>query len=197
MKTIAVDVDDVLAQSAKGLTAFSNQTWGTTLTPSDYDEHWANMWGVDIEEVKRRTQIFYDSKIVQTYLPMQGAVEVLHKLKSRFNLVILTSRGSAIREDTEDWVEKYYKGIFSEVHLSGIWDDIALHKYEVTKTDICKQIGAEYLIDDQLKHCISANGAGISSILYGDYSWNDMNDLPNGIFRAHSWNQIEEYFETR
>lgn len=195
MKTIAVDVDDVLAQSAKGLTAFSNMQWGTTLTPMDYDEHWANMWGVDIEEVKRRTQVFYDSGIVRNYLPMDGANEVLVKLKNRYNLVILTSRGSTIRQDTQDWVEKYYPDIFSEVHLSGIWDDIALHKYEVTKTDICRQIGAEYLIDDQLKHCISANDAGITSLLFGDYTWNQMSDLPNGIIKSHTWKDVDNYFE--
>lgn len=197
MKTIAVDVDDVLAQSAVGLTTFSNAQWGTSLLPSDYDEHWANMWGVDIEEVKRRTQIFYDSGIVRDYPPMEGALDALRMLKQHYNLVILTSRGSAIRQDTLDWVEKHYKDIFSDVHLSGIWDDIALHKYEVTKTDICRRIGAEFLIDDQLKHCISANEAGITSILYGDYKWNHMADLPNGIERVDSWKQIEEYFEAR
>jgi 5'(3')-deoxyribonucleotidase len=197
MKTIAVDVDDVIAQSAKGLTAFSNEQWGTSLTAMDYDEHWANMWGVDIDEVKKRTQVFYDSGIVRTYLPIDGAKETLVKLKNRFNLVILTSRGSAIRQDTQDWVETYYPDIFSEVHLSGIWDDIALHKYEVTKTDICKQIGAEYLIDDQLKHCISANGAGITSLLFGDYTWNQMRNLPKGIVTSHTWKDVDRYFETQ
>lgn len=196
MKTIAVDVDDVLAQSAKGLTAFSNRQWGTNLAPMDYDEHWANMWGVDIEEVKKRTQVFHDSGIVRNYEPMEGAVDVLLWLKNRYNLVILTSRGSAIRQDTRDWVDTYYPNIFTEVHLSGIWDDIALHKYEVTKTDICKQIGAEYLIDDQLKHCLSANDAGITSLLFGDYKWNYTSKLPRSIVKVTSWNDIKDYFES-
>ena len=40
---IAVDVDDVLAENAAGVVAFSNQRWGRNLTVDDYDEHWAKM----------------------------------------------------------------------------------------------------------------------------------------------------------
>jgi hypothetical protein len=46
---IAVDVDDVLSQSAKGFVAYSNQRWGTKPTVDDYDDHWAEMWKIERE----------------------------------------------------------------------------------------------------------------------------------------------------
>lgn len=45
--TIAVDIDDVLADNAAGFVTFSNERWGTNLTPDDYGEHWVKVWQVD------------------------------------------------------------------------------------------------------------------------------------------------------
>lgn len=40
LKTIAVDLDDVLAISAQALVEYSNSRWGTRLTVEEYDEDW-------------------------------------------------------------------------------------------------------------------------------------------------------------
>lgn len=45
MKTIAVDLDDVLSASVPGFVAYSNKRWGTTLTLDDYDEDCAAIAG--------------------------------------------------------------------------------------------------------------------------------------------------------
>ena len=44
---IAIDIDDVLAESAKVFIEYSNNTWGTSLTVGDYIEDWSKMWQVD------------------------------------------------------------------------------------------------------------------------------------------------------
>lgn len=51
-RTIGIDVDDVLSQSAVGFVAYSNQRWLTNLTPDDYDEHWAEMWKIELAEAE-------------------------------------------------------------------------------------------------------------------------------------------------
>ena len=77
---IAVDVDDVLAENAAGIVAFSNQRWGTNLTVDDYDEHWAKMWQVDNAEVERRTAEIVSTSLSAGYGHIGGALEVLeHK----------------------------------------------------------------------------------------------------------------------
>jgi uncharacterized HAD superfamily protein len=197
MKTIAVDIDDVLAASAEGFVEFSNERWGTNLKVTDYDEHWVNMWQVSIEEVRKRTHEWYDAKLVTTYQPKDDAKEVLTKLAKRFKLVVATARAVDLQKDTLDWIDVHYKGVFSEVHHAGIWDSITMGKYNATKTELCKQIGADYLVDDQLKHCLSADEAGISAVLFGDYTWNQKEDLPQTIHRAISWNEVLRYFENK
>lgn len=197
MKTIAVDIDDVLASSAEDFVIFSNQRWGTHLTVADYNEHWADMWQVSIDEVRKRTQEWYDAKLVAVYAPKDNAKSTLIKLAKRFKLVVATARAVELQKDTLDWIDKHYSNIFSEVHHAGIWDSITMGGYQATKTELCKQIGADYLVDDQLKHCLSANEAGIKTVLFGDYSWNRKDDLPKSIYRAMNWNEVLSYFEDR
>ena len=101
---IAVDIDDVLADNAKGFIEFSNRTWGTTLLPSDYQEHWSDMWQVDNAEAERRAQEFHGSGSLQDYDHDVSAFDVLVKLKDTYDLVIITSRRISAKEETIAWV---------------------------------------------------------------------------------------------
>lgn len=198
MKTIAVDIDDVLALSAKDFIAFTNQRWGTNLTIDDFDEHWAKVWQVDHEEELKRKDEFLSSGIIKNYDHFPEAIEVLKALKKNYKLVVLTSRVKALNQDTQNWINKNFKGLFSEIHLSGIWDDpnqLSIEKIHYTKAEVFRKIGADYLIDDQLKHCIGVSKAGMPALLFGDYAWNQTESkLPKNITRVKDWYEVLEYF---
>ena len=70
-------------------------------------------------------------------------------------------------------------------------------RLKATKADIVKQIGADYLIDDQPKHCFAAAEAGITSLLFGDYRWNRNVKLPEGVVKVRTWHEVLEYFDGR
>lgn len=199
-QTIAVDIDDVLAANAEGFVAFSNQRWGTKLKPDDYSEHWAEMWAIDHDEVDKRRMEIINAKVFTKHRFFDEAKPVLIKLKERYKLVIVTSRGPLIKLETLKWIEKEYKGIFSEVHFAMIWDDSKtdiLKKLKFTKAEILQQVDAHYLIDDQPKHCIAAAEAGIASLLFGDYRWNHDTKLVPNMVRAKTWQEVLEYFDAR
>ncbi len=197
-KTIAVDVDDVIASHAEALIEFSNQRWGTNLTINDYDEHWAKMWRVDQLELEKRAQEFF--KDFPSFKRFPDALEVLKALANKYKLVILTSRRQELAKDTKEWLNKYYPNIFSEIHYSGIWDNEQEHsnkKIKATKGELVKQIGADYLIDDQPKHCVAAAEAGVRALLFGDYSWQVVEKLPAGVVRVKDWPAVLEYFDAQ
>jgi len=78
-----------------------------------------------------------------------------------------------------------------------MWDRTDLHileRLKGTKNDVIKQIGADYLIDDQPKHCIAAAKAGIKTVLFGDYKWNRDLKLRKNMVRARNWQEVLEYF---
>ncbi len=197
-KTIAVDIDDVLAANAESFAAFSNKRWGTNLKPDDYSEHWAEMWNIDIKHAQRRREVIIKEKLFTSYRFFDEAKIILKRLKERYKLVIVSSRSLEIQKETLDWLETEFKGIFSEIHFAKIWDDPNLNvlkKLELTKTEICREIGADYLVDDQPKHCIAAANAGIEALLFGEYGWNKDSSLPNGVTRVKNWLEVEKFFD--
>jgi uncharacterized HAD superfamily protein len=198
-KTVAVDVDDVLASLARSFVEFSNEKWGTHLTIDDYGEHWHKLWAVDDEEelYKKADEFF---KIYPKFKVIPSAHEALKHLSLKYKLVVVTSRRKKLDKITEEWLKQNYKGIFSEIHYSGIWDDLqraTSHKIKLTKAEVCRQIGADYLIDDQPKHCMAAAEAGITSLVFGDYSWNKDIELGPNMVRVKNWQEVLEYFDDK
>ena len=193
--TIAVDIDDVLSASAAGWVAFSNAKWGTNLAVEDYDENWAKMWGIDHEEGKKRAHIIYRSGVVKDFDPYDEALPVVRKLAESHKLVIVTSRVSNVHKDTLEWLDKHYKGIFSEIHLAGFYEDQPKDAHIHTKAELCRKIGVDYLIDDQPKHCLATAAIGIPALLFGSYAWTPVRDLPAGVTHVRNWQEVLEYFD--
>ncbi len=198
--TIAVDIDDVLAANAEAFIDFTNKRWGTNLTPRDYTEHWIEVWQVDHEEEMRRIDAVHKAMIFKDYRHFPEAIPILKQLSEKYDLVVLTARQKVISRDTLDWIERYYKGIFSDVHFAGIWDGMNRDSHvriKYTKGRVAKEIGADYLIDDQTKHCLAAAEAGIEALLFGNYPWNQLKKLPNKVKRVNDWQAVLEYFNAK
>lgn len=195
--TIAIDCDDVLAESATGFIAFSNDRWGTNLTIDDYDEHWAEMWGVDSKEAERRATELHDSSSMREYGHVGGAFDVLSRLAKKHHLVITTSRRLQMRGDTLAWIEEHFPGVFSSnaVYFAGIWDNIKPDSHRMTKAELINQVNADVLIDDQFKHCAAVAGSGRQAILFGEYKWNRVDSLPERVPRCTSWSEVEQEIE--
>lgn len=194
---IAVDIDEVLASNAPSFIEYTNKKWGLNLTIDDYHEHWAELWGVDHEETRRRAAEYNLSGVVEV-MPHKGeAVDVLKQLAKGYTLVITTARHRELTDITKKWIDTYYQGIFSDIHHVGIWDTAHPHANTFTKADICQQIGASFLIDDQSKHCNAVQEAEIQAIMFGDYSWNRNDEIVEGVVRCGNWDAVLEYFNAR
>ncbi len=198
-KTIAIDIDDVLADNAAGFVAFSNERWGMSLNPSDYTEHWAEVWRVGLKEAEGRSKDYYDSGVYRAYRHDEYALPVLTRLADEYTLVIVTSRRQDMRDGTVEWIHNHYPGIFTDDRLffAGMWDDMSVDiatRLNTTKGDLYRQLNVDYVIDDQLKHCVAADDLGLKALLFGDYSWNQSDDLSGSINRVNGWNGVEKYF---
>jgi len=194
-QVIAVDVDDVLSASASGFAAFSNRRWGAGVTADDYDEDWAKFWKVPLEVALQRREEAHASGVFGDYATVDKAVDVLSRLKTDYDLIVVTSRQLKLKPETDAWIARHFPNIFSAVHYAGIWDtqDVknALRQH---KAGICQQLGADFLIDDQLKHCIGAAECGMRALLFGNYKWNRADNLHENITEVHTWDEVGEYF---
>jgi 5'(3')-deoxyribonucleotidase len=193
---LATDIDDVLSASAEGFIRFSNLRWGTALTVEDYTEDWAAMWGINSDEVTRRATEIYAKDVFSKYAYIAESLPVLTRLQEAFDIIAITSRRRESLQSTNTWLEKYQPGILRSVHFAGIYDKeskTAAEQVAMTKADVLRELRPEILIDDQIKHCLGALAVGVTPILFGDYPWNRVGDLPSEIIRCRSWGEVSEY----
>lgn len=194
---IAVDIDDVIAANAKGFVDWSNDRYGTNLTIDDYDDRWTLVWQVEHDEAEKRAIEYHASGHIGAYNNIDGAYQVLNKLSETFRLIVITARRNSINQLTHDWIEKYYPDIFEKIIFAGFYDAATPESLNMTKAELVKQHLADYLIDDQLKHCLAASEIGITALLFGDYSWNKSDKLPENVIRISDWSGVLEFFERR
>lgn len=189
-ETIGVDADDVLAAHIEAFIEHSNKHYGTNLSPEEYSEHWGELWGVERDEVERRALAFHTPEIVGNFGVIEEAEVALRALKKTKELVIVTARPKHITETTLDWVDRHLPGIFTDVHFVPIWEP----DNTVTKADICRQIGADYLIDDLIRHCNIAAESGIQPILFRRIDWDQAHEPNPKTVQVKSWREVLEYF---
>ncbi|HET8670687.1 MAG TPA: hypothetical protein VFM05_08705 [Candidatus Saccharimonadales bacterium] len=192
-RLIAVDLDEVLAQHNQALALWHNKEYGTDHTAATYfTDYWSQVWNVSPEEAERRAVAFHASRAHAQLSTVDGAIDVLQKLSESYDFAVVTVRRQSVIEDTRQWIDRYYPGIFTKIHFVHFWDK----NDATTKAQLCQKIGASYLIDDSVKHCTQAAEAGINALLFGNYSWNVEERLPGNIKRVAGWRDVQEVLES-
>lgn len=191
---IVVDIDEVLARHNFALAAWHNSHFGTDHTEGSYHtELWSRIWGTTPEETERRAALYQTHDIYADLPVLDGAKGALASLSESYDLIVVTVRRKSVLAATHVWLNKHFPDIFKDVRFIHFWDD----KVKTTKAEIAQELGASYLIDDSLKHCTLAAGAGIEALLFGDYTWNKAPSLPKGVTRVNNWQEAVGYFHER
>lgn len=129
---------------------------------------------------------FLSPQFRETMKPVDGALEALLQLKEHFDLHIVTSRQNKVKDDTIQWIDKYFSGVFSDIHLGNHYSCEGKSR---TKSEICHSIGACLLIDDSLKYAIQCVHDNIPVVLFGNYAWNQVKEAPEDI-RFHDYSSV-------
>lgn len=196
--TIAIDIDDVLADSTDLLRRFVNERHAVSLQEHHYrvkGPYWGYyemVWrnhdinGDGIMDEFHKVYAFDQSGVA----PINGAAEALARLKGRFRLIAISARAAEQQLATERWLSDKFENVFEAVSCLDVHRNPGLSKGEA-----CRIAGAEYLIDDNIDHCKSALDRQIQGILFGDYGWHDDSLMPDGVVRCRDWYAVLEYFD--
>ena len=189
---IAIDADDTLFDENTAVRLYMNDHYGFQHTEADYlvegsfDNYWERIWNVNPEKMTQMYEEFAHSSYKKNLQPIEGAITILQKLKIKYELVIVTSRGQSVVDMTHQSLSAHYPDIFKVVHFVPLWGN----SKKATKAQICDEIGASYLIDDSFEHCKLAAEANINAIVFGDYDWNRFQKLPNLTTRCKNWEEV-------
>lgn len=191
---IGVDLDEVLTEYVKNFIIFHNQNYGTKLNFEDIKKYFFyELLGISFEEDIGRQYKFFETDLFKQIQPVSGAVNGVDKLKNNFEMVIITARPNEIKDKSINWIEKYFPDIFSQIIFTNkhsLNNDLKREKH-----DICLELGVNLIIEDSLATAEKCASIGIKVLLL-DKPWNQAENLPNGIKRVHSWEEIVREIES-
>ncbi|MEK6899038.1 MAG: hypothetical protein AABW79_02990 [Nanoarchaeota archaeon] len=131
---IGVDVDDVLANFTGALIPHLNEVYGTTRAYEEiHSMRLERVWKVHPENIKGHIHSFISSE-AKTLRPYIEAFWPLVSLKNTGHEAhVVTSRPSFIKDDTINWVEKHFGGIFAKCHVTNQYGE----GVRTTKPELC------------------------------------------------------------
>ncbi|MEK9156244.1 MAG: hypothetical protein AAB360_02995 [Patescibacteria group bacterium] len=187
---IGVDLDDTLADTMSALINFHNDCYGTSLCKNKIvDLDYLALWQCSKEETYTRFHRFFSTPYYENSVPQEGSREIIKKLVKANELVIITGRAvDVIAEQTFFWLKKHFPGRFSNVYF--VNDYAKDRDYKRIKTDICRRLGVDLLIDDSHECVLDCAKNGIPAILFNQ-PWNQ-GYLPPAVPRTSSWSEIPD-----
>ncbi|CAL9099538.1 unnamed protein product [Musa acuminata var. zebrina] len=193
---VAVDVDEVLGSFLAALNKFIANRYSSNHSVSEYYVYeFFKIWKCSRAEADIRVHEFFKTSYFKTGIhPIPGARYALHKLSTFCNLSVVTSRQNAIKDHTLEWIEKYYPGLFKEIHFG---NHFALDGISKPKSEICRSLGAHVLIDDNPKYALECAEVGIRVLLFdydNSYPWSKTGSATSHpmVTKVHNWRQVEQ-----
>lgn len=129
---------------------------------------------------------FSDAYLEELILPVDGAFEKLQEFRDAgHTLYVITARQSKIQEHTLRFLDRHYAGLIHDVHFANHFSEDSVHKH-----DICKKIGIEVMVEDNMDYALGIAGAGIQTFLM-DKPWNaQRSETHPNLKRIFSWKEV-------
>lgn len=197
-QVIAVDVDDVIADTTEALRHAVNKRTGATLrfedykVESDYWGYYERVWqqhGLDLTLTDMEAEMVADQGKVPL---LPGAAFALGELSKKYKIVLVTSRNPSWEKATQAWLKTHFSEHTLELYFAKSHET---QTGEKSKGEICLEVGASWLIDDNPHHCLSALESGVKAVLFGVHGW--QHDAPANLLRCKDWPAVLEYFDGR
>ncbi len=184
---IAVDIDEVLADTLNHFIFLYNQKFSTSFKKDDfYTFNWWEILGLNKEEFKE----FFAKIVAQGFFSklavISGAEKSIKKLHKEHKLVLVTARPRIVEVDTKTWLDKYFPDIFSKVYFTR---EVILGPIIKDKDEVCQEIGADLIIEDEFdfaENCVEKN----IPVLLLDKPWNRKHQVSPCMKRVYSWEEI-------
>lgn len=189
MKKIGFDLDDVLLNFSDPFRDFLNKKYNMTVKREDLRSFYIEkFFGLNDEVMRDEVANFLLHEDHKNALPMEGSMQVIERLSRKYILEIITAKPDTLSKDTEEWLQKFFKGMFKVVHFTNHYHE--QHKKK-KKSDVCVSENVNLFIDDSLDNAIDVANVGIPVLLY-DTPWNQTEILPDLVKRVFSWEEIEK-----
>ncbi len=186
---IATDLDEVLSPFVPDLIRWYNQLYQTDFGVHEITTYdFARIWGVTHEKSVEICNTFHTTRDIEAISPIDHSVETLSALKNHFDLVLVTSRPLQHEGHTKAWINRHFPNIFADIILCNHWTSVGK---SIKKSEVCKNINAQYFIDDLPHYIQEVAECEIKTFLFGEYPWNQKVPLHKNVQRVSGWKEVK------
>lgn len=190
-KIIAVDIDEVLSETLKSML---KRHWyiikNRKIKWEDLNNY--NIWEIEDlwlsknEAIAMFAQFQFWSGFFNKIEPVQWAKKNILAMKEKwYKFYAITARLTILKPTTLLWLNKHFYWCFEKVIFANFFT-----KWEKKKSDICKEIWASVIIEDNLETCIDCANQWMKCYLF-DKPRNQCEELPENIKRVYNWNEVD------
>jgi uncharacterized protein len=192
---LGIDFDETVADSIMAIIKLHNDQYGTNYKKEEVTQyHVHEVWGGTQEGWMAKLDEFFSAKNVEHLDPIAGSIPAIDALKKAgHELYIVTARSDSDIEATELWLKLHFPETFKGIHYGQARSDDPVKKR--TKSEMCKELGIELMIDDHMSVAKDCSAAGLKVFLF-DQPWNQ-GELPSGVERVYSWDEIVEKLQNK
>ena len=184
---IAIDCDDVIINTSEYLVTVYNATYDTTVDMKHTYMSDNPAWGAERDEVFRRLRLIQHSAGFGRITPRRQVVQAVHQLAAQHELHLISARSEEVLDVTHQMLERYFLGCFSSVEHVGT---------ERSKGEVCQTLHADVMVDDNIRHLVSAKEVGVDKLLwFGRYPWQNDEEWVEGIDRSETWKEVVQEIE--
>lgn len=183
---VAVDIDDVIFKTVAICQSEYEKRYGVFVPASECYSKDPVVWGVgDYPEAAKR---LYEIFTATDFPPITGAQDVLRRLSRQHEIWAVTGRHEKLAVSTRTSIDRYFSGIFAGIKFTGFLDGGT-----ITKGMVCREIGADVLIDDLPAHIESVldEGGLQKAVIFGDYPWNQAEIVDPRAVHCVDWKAVE------
>ena len=176
---IGVDIDGCVADFVTAFLPVLKDLVGREIRYEEITHYWfQDVLGYDDETEKRVREEIDRRDVLRRLPPIAGSLETLNRLGRDHEVHFVTARpGWQWGEVTRDWLA-----------AEGYRCDSVLFREE-KKAEAGE--GFDLFVEDYLENAKDLAALGIQVCLY-DQPWNQSEELPEGVVRVGTWEEIEE-----
>lgn len=191
---IAFDCDDVLIPTAEPIVKNYNSRFGTHLQLHHlYSHDDLEPWGAaTYDEAIGRVFDFLRTEEHALIAPHADTIKAIYDLAKDHELHVVTGRPSFLKIITKDALDTHFPGCFKSIEHTNYITLSTDTEVKRTKSDVCRTLGADILVDDHVAHADDVLSAGLKAIVFGNYPWNRRAVLPEGMVRCEDWTSVKE-----
>ena len=189
---LAIDIDDVLYPFSSEFLKYANSKLGANKTLDDMVTYRLDtVYGVSYSKIAELIEAFMAEEFVNEFIPILGSQDALNQLNDSFDLQIVTARLSKYAAQTNLWIDKFFPGIFSNIHYCEFYALTPRSDYKkMTKLMKCREIDAFALIDVNAYNIENVMSGGLAGILFGEYAWHDELSDKYQPLKLRSWDHL-------